>query len=208
MRKRTTGRIAAAALSAAALAAGAALAAAPAHSATDVHTEDTRYGFVYDNVALGDGQPPYLVIAGGTLEEFCAGGDPFNASPGSAVLHVKVTGEPGADGARLSEAFVTRGLIELYANDGMGAPAYLDHRCGIWAETGVLPEPYAIGAGTVKSGTEFSWAGGIAYGSTWNSARGPLRTADGEVLVVWADARVTLAPEFVLDHVGFQIRNR
>ncbi len=200
-------RRSAAVLSAAALATAATLAAAPAHAATDAFTEETTYGFFYDNLLFGDGDPRYLVIAGGTLTDFCVAGGPFAAAPGSAVAHVRVSGQPGVDGA-YTQRFVVRGVMELYENEGMAAPDYIAHHCAVWDATGEIPEPYAAGAGTVKSSTEIEWADGVESGSTENTSRGQLRTADGDLLVVWAEAQVTIAPVEAVDFVGFRILNR
>lgn len=208
MNTRATSRRSAIWLATITAAASALLTAAPAQAETTVEREEVTYGFFYDNVVLGDGQPPYLVIAGGTLEEFCEEGDVETAAPGTAELQVKLTGEPPADGATQEERFVTRGTMEVYGNEGMGAPDFLAFHCAIWAESGELPEPYAMGTGLVKAGTDVSWADGEVHAKTWNTARGQLHTADGELLVVWAEARLTLAPEFSLEHVGFEFRNR
>lgn len=180
------------------------LTAAPAYAKTTVEKVDIpSERFFYDNVVTGDGQPPYILLAGGDFGDFC------DDEPHMETHFIKVKGTPPEEGATLHERWGTRVEMALYDLEGMDAFVWLGTYCPAYFATGATPERLAHGAGSVMSNLYATFHGAEAP-DVWteNSARGVLKTPDGETLVVRGVAELTFEPVFSVDHVSLEILNR
>lgn len=181
------------------------LSAGPAYARTTVEKlEVPAEQLFYDNVVTGDGEPPYILLAGGDFGDFCEFNEPI------VNKFVRVKGTPPDDGAVVEERFRARVEMALYDLEGLDAFVWLDTYCPTYFTTGETPEQLAHGAGTMRSvvHVEFNGPGVPEDISTVNGAHGVLKTPEGETLVVRGEAELTLEPDFSVDHVSLEVLNR
>ncbi len=180
-----------------------------AQAATDTTREEHLDGLFYANTITGNDGPPYLMFAGGTAEDFCAaGGDTGWADavfPVSAL--VQRSTEPRTGQAQLTERFTERVEMSIYDDEGIGAPEFLDAYCPIYHAGGEMPQPLAVGMGTVRSYAQQTEnaAGGPPHVVVRNTSQGTLRTADGTRLVVRGTAHVTVSPTLIFHELGVEV---
>ncbi len=135
-------------------------------------------GFIRDELPVGFfygtfGESPNVVLlAGGTVEEFCEDNPeaPFGAAPGVAPLRVF----PRSDGSTDLKVNAKDQPINLYLTDIEGAPPWVGQACAEFFATGVAPQPFASGTADLKVRTTvvnpdlvdvFNSVNGIAFGT-------------------------------------------
>lgn len=185
----------------------ASLASTSAAASTAVTTEEASWApLFYDNIVTGGDDPlsTLILFTGVSVEEACASDGP------PATLRIRTQGEAPADGATIVERMVTRAPFYVYEGAGLDSVEFLDAVCGSLATGGDAPTPLATGSGLVKRQVEVTFRGASATedATDVNSAVGVVRTTDGERWAVRGEAELTLSPEFSVDHVAFEIRNR
>ena len=182
------------------------LTAAPSQAArTVVTTEEQPWTLFYDNVVTdADPNNTMILYTGASVGEECAGDLP------TVKVRSRAKGEEGAAGATLVERFVTRATFYVYEGNDLDAVEFFDQVCASLSTGGEAPTPIATGRGLVKRRVDVAYNGaaGAPDVTDVNSAVGVVRTTDGQRWAVRGEAELTLSPDFSVDHVSFDIRNR
>jgi len=181
------------------------LLAAPAHAEPQGYTEE-EFGVGYFYGTFNE-DPGYVLIVGGSAEEFCEDGpdDPFG------------TAEPGEATARVFER--KNGVVDIKVNSTdqplylyespLEGPGFITEFCDIYFDDDpatTVPDPVASGSGNLKvRNTEFS----ESTEDIFNSVNGTLEADDGteykvraSVDVLIQDGELTAAPS---DFVSFSL---
>lgn len=157
----------------------------PSTARTVVDRVPGEYGGIfYDNVATGTGQPDLILFADASPEDRC------NRTPVSFENRVRAFGEEGTPGARLNLSFVKRVPLWLYHGQGLSAPDFVGAYCAALGGAGDVPEPIGVGKGLLQEEIAVEWldAGPPSSAVETNSAKGSVKTPEGERLVVRGEA--------------------
>lgn len=166
---------------------------------TQVTTQERPWNLFDDDIVTGTGGNTLILYTGASVEEHCVDDYP------TATFRIRAKGDAPADGATLVERLVTRGPFHVYEGDGLDAVELIQEVCA----SGDAPEPVATGAGRVHQRIDVAFCGDSAAPDVTdvNGAVGVVRTPEGQRWVVRGAAKLTLSPEFSVDHVSFEVRN-
>jgi len=167
---------------------GAGIIAAPAHAEPQGYTEvEYGVGFFYGSF---DEDPNYVLLVGGSAEEFCdvGGDDPFG------------TAEPGTATARIFER--KNGVVDIKVNSrnqpiylyesDLGGPGFIEEFCDIYFDEDpatTVADPVATGKAKLKVRTSVI---SESSADVFNSVNGTLEAGDGTTYTVRAAADVLI----------------
>lgn len=163
--------------------------AAPSSAKTKGHVEqEIGVGYFYSTF---DQSPNTQLIVGGAAEEFCESSpdDPFNGEPGTTTARIFERRNGSVD----IRVFDKTQPIFLYETVLSEAPLWIAQVCDDYIESGVAPEPLAIGTGILRAHIAIGTDGVVdVFNAVHGWANGPDGTrykvdASADLVVVGGD---------------------